>query len=382
MSLKKQYLLVRNYTEELCAPLSVEDHLAQPIIDVSPPKWHLGHTTWFFETFILKPNKEGYVEYDPQFNFFFNSYYETVGQRLIRDQRGTMTRPPLDKIYAYRKYVNQHMVEYLEQDPTSEITSLIELGLNHEQQHQELFLTDFKFILGVQAFYPLYNPEFTESKVESQSQEWLKIEAGNYTIGFDGKGFCFDNELSKHQVYVHDFEISNKLITNGEFIGFINDKGYQNFNYWHSEGWGWVKENQITAPQYWEKIDDKWHRFSLAGLEEVNENEPLAHISYYEAYAFAEWKGMRLPTEQEWEIASDRFSWGQRWEWTNSAYLAYPGFSKAEGAVGEYNGKFMVSQMVLRGASVATSPGHSRKTYRNFFDPQLRWQFTGLRLAK
>lgn len=382
MDISKLYQETRNYTLELCKPLSVEDHLSQPIVDVSPPKWHLGHTTWFFETFILKPNKAGYTEFDSSFNFLFNSYYETVGKRLIRDQRGTMTRPPLQRIYDYRHYVDKHIGEYLKGNVPKDVLQLLELGLNHEQQHQELFLTDFKFILGVQAFHPVYNTDFVESYPEKQKQEWLKVEEGVYTIGHEGESFCFDNELGRHKVFLHEYEISNKLVSNGEFIEFIENGGYENFNFWHSEGWGWVKENNISAPLYWEKIDDKWHRFSLAGLEEIQANDPVAHISYYEAFAFAEWKGLRLPTEQEWEAASEKFNWGQRWEWTNSAYLAYPGFYKAEGAVGEYNGKFMVNQMVLRGASVTTSPNHSRYTYRNFFHPQLRWQFTGLRLAR
>ncbi len=378
----EKYKKVRQFTESLVKPLSIEDHLSQPTTDVSPPKWHLGHTSWFFETFILKPYMEDYTEFDPHFNFLFNSYYETVGKRLLRDQRGNMTRPPLEKVYAYRSYVDQKIEQYLRNNADPKALDLLELGLNHEQQHQELFLTDFKFILGVQAFHPVYKSGFKESEEEHFDQEWIHIPEGNYEIGFSGNGFCFDNELGRHKVFLHNFEISNKLITNGEFIEFIEAGGYQDFNYWHSEGWGWVQENNVNAPLYWEQKDKEWHRFTLAGLEKVNPNEPLAHISYYEAYAFAEWKGLRLPTEQEWEVAHQHFKWGQRWEWTNSAYLAYPGFRKEEGAVGEYNGKFMVNQMVLRGASVATSPQHSRPTYRNFFHPHLRWQFTGLRLAR
>ena len=361
-------------------PLSVEDHLSQPIVDVSPPKWHLGHTTWFFETFILKAFIADYKEFDPTFKFLFNSYYETVGKRLLRDMRGTMTRPSLEKVYQYRKYVDEQMSDYLSDQPSQETLELLELGLNHEQQHQELFLTDFKYILGVQPFHPVYDSNFSESKTEAKA-EWIDIKEGLYEIGFKEEGFCFDNELGAHKVYLPNFKISSALVTNGQWIDFINDGGYTNFKFWHSEGWAWVNEEQIEAPLYWEKKDGEWYRFSLAGLEKVNPDEPVAHISYYEAYAYAEWAGMRLPTEAEWEVASEQFNWGQRWEWTESAYLSYPGFVKAEGAVGEYNGKFMVGQMVLRGASVATSPGHSRKTYRNFFHPHLRWQFTGLRLV-
>jgi len=381
-NLLDKYRETRKHTEKLCSPLSVEDHLSQPTVDVSPPKWHLGHTTWFFETFILKNFSESYKEFDPNFNFIFNSYYESVGQRVLRHQRGYLTRPAVEKVYEYRKYVDEHILKLLEGDVIDEAWQLLELGINHEQQHQELFLTDFKYILGVQPFHPVYSKDFKESETENYSKEWIDIEEGIYEIGHKGQGFCFDNELTRHKVFVPAFSISNKLVTNGEYLEFMESGGYRNFNYWHSEAWGWVNEHKVTAPLYWEKIDGEWHRFSLAGLEKVNPEEPLAHVSYYEAYAFAEWRGMRLPTEAEWETAAEKFKWGQRWEWTNSAYLAYPGFKKAEGAVGEYNGKFMVNQMVLRGASVATSRNHSRSTYRNFFHPYLRWQFTGIRLVK
>lgn len=391
-SASRIYNEIRSYTVELCEPLSIEDHLSQPIVDVSPPKWHLGHTTWFFETFILKPHKKDYKEFDPNFNYLFNSYYETIGKRLIRDQRGTMTRPALEKIYEYRNHVDKHIAEFLKNEfptklsltteATGEVLETLGLGLNHEQQHHELLLTDLKFILSVQHNHPVYKQDFKESEIEEQVKEWLNIPEGIYEIGNNGQGFGFDNELGLHKTFLHDFKICNKLVTNGEFLEFINAGGYRNFKYWHSEGWSWLQENKIESPMYWEKIKDEWFRFSLSGLEKINPNEALAHISYYEAYAYAEWKGLRLPTEQEWETASELFDWGQRWEWTNSAYLAYPNYSKAEGAIGEYNGKFMVNQMVLRGASIATSANHSRKTYRNFFHAHLRWQFTGLRLAK
>jgi ergothioneine biosynthesis protein EgtB len=365
------------------APLSVEDHLSQPTIDVSPPKWHLGHTSWFFETFLLKPNLLGYLTFDPDFNFLFNSYYETVGDRLLRDMRGTMTRPSLDRVWAYRKHVDEAMEQLLDQSLNEEINALVELGLQHEQQHQELFLTDFKYILSVQPFHPVYSDDFKESlKPNGTAPNYIVKGEGLYTIGFADEGFCFDNELGSHKVYLHDFEISNQLVTNGQWMEFMADGGYTKHQFWHAEGWGWINEQRIKAPRYWEEVDDEWHRFSLAGLEKIKPEDPVAHISFYEAAAFAEWSGHRLPTEFEWEAASADFEWGQRWEWTNSAYLPYPNFSKAEGAVGEYNGKFMVNQMVLRGASVATSPNHSRPTYRNFFHPHLRWQYTGLRLVK
>ncbi len=364
-------------------PLSTEDHLSQPIVDVSPPKWHLGHTTWFFETFILKNFKPGYRLFDERFGFLFNSYYESVGKRLLRDMRGTMTRPSLEEVWRYRQYVDEAMHELLKGPIPEEALELLELGLQHEQQHQELFLTDFKYILSVQPFHPVYKSDFKESTGNiPQEETYLEIPAGNYHIGYHGEGFCFDNELGRHQVYVHEFEISANLVSNAQWLAFMDAGGYSDHTYWHSEGWAWVNEESIKAPLYWERVGDTWHRFSLAGLEKIKPEEPVAHISYYEAYAFAEWRKQRLPTEAEWEVASERFDWGQRWEWTGSAYLPYPGFSKAAGAVGEYNGKFMVNQMVLRGASIATPEEHSRTTYRNFFHPHLRWQFTGLRLVK
>lgn len=377
----QRYKEIRAYTETLMEPLSVEDHLAQPMMDASPPKWHLGHTTWFFETMILKKFMEGYDEFDAHYPYYFNSYYESLGERVQRDSRGTLTRPPLEEVYRYRYYVDEKMQRFLNENPPAEALELLELGINHEQQHQELFLTDFKYILGVQPFDPVYSGKFVEGKPESD-EGWITMDEGIYEVGFEGEGFSFDNESSRHKVYLQPFAISKKLVTNAEWMEFIKAGGYTHYEYWHSEGWSWVSENKINAPQYWRKKDGEWHRFTLAGLQPVHPEEPVAHISYYEAFAYAQWKGLRLPTEQEWEVASDKFNWWQRWEWTNSAYLPYPGFKMWEGPASEYNGKFMVSQMVLRGASVATSPGHSRKTYRNFFHPPLRWQFTGLRLAK
>lgn len=378
-----RYNKIRKYTEKLMKPLSTEDHLAQPMTDVSPPKWHLGHTTWFFETLVLKQFMKGYKLFDERYPYYFNSYYNSLGERVDRGNRGCLTRPPLEDVYRYRQYVDAYMKKYLE-SPDEEALKLLEIGLNHEQQHQELFLTDFKYILCSQPFHPVYSEDFNESpEIQNTTEgEWKEVPEGLYEIGHEGEGFAYDNEGARHKAYVHSFSISDKLVTNGEWLEFMEAGGYENFKFWHSDAWDWVNENKIKAPEYWKKQNGKWYRFTLAGLEAVKPDEPVAHVSYYEAHAYAQWKGLRLPTEQEWEVASDKFKWGRRWEWTNSAYLPYPGFEQWDGAAGEYNGKFMVNQMVLRGASVATSPGHSRKTYRNFFHPHLRWQFTGVRLAR
>jgi ergothioneine biosynthesis protein EgtB len=387
MNLSEKYKTIRAYTEEICKPLQTEDYVVQPVVDVSPPKWHIGHVTWFFETFILKPYLENYKEFDPKYNFVFNSYYETVGARVIRTDRGNLSRPTVSDIYEYRKYVDDAMNEFLQHSLSKEIEEIVVIGFNHEQQHQELLMTDIKYILGNNPLFPSYkNPHGSKAtnnkNSDSAQNNFIKIEKGIYQIGFEGEGFCFDNELQRHNVFLNDFGIAKNLVTNGEYLEFINSGAYKNFNYWHADGWEWVKVNQITAPLYWYFIDGKWYNYTLEGLQILDLNEPVCHVSYYEAAAYASWKQMRLPTEFEWEIAAQKIDWGRRWEWTESAYLPYPGFSKAPGAIGEYNGKFMVNQMVLRGASDVTSPGHSRITYRNFFQPNLRWQYTGIRLAQ
>lgn len=379
----ENYCRIRARSVEICEPLETEDFVVQPVVDVSPPKWHLGHTTWFFETFILIPNLDGYQVFNPQYNFVFNSYYETIGARVIRTDRGNLSRPSVADIFQYRKYVDEQMENFLlNNDLSDDLKKLFELGLNHEQQHQELLLTDIKYILGHNPLFPGYNENFPLEKSEPESLEMLSFKEGIYEIGFEGEGFCFDNELNRHKVYLNDFQISNRLVTNSEYLEFMNDGGYENFRHWHAEGWDWVKDNHAKAPLYWHFIEGEWMLYTLNGLKEIIPDEAACHINFFEASAFASWKGMRLPTEAEWEVASGKFDWGKRWEWTGSAYLPYPGFAKEEGAVGEYNGKFMVNQMVLRGASLATPKGHSRKTYRNFFPTSLQWQFTGIRLAK
>ncbi len=373
---------VRAATEKLCEPLEIEDYIPQPVVDVSPPKWNIAHVTWFFEEMILKRFAADYKVFDPHFGFLFNSYYNSIGERTRRDNRGDLSRPTVAEVFAYRKYVDQRMTEFLAGDLSEEIKDLVVLGLNHEQQHQELFLTDFKFTLSRNPLFPVYRENFAlEEESETVRGGFVEINEGIYEIGFAGDGFCFDNELGRHKVFLHDFRISQSTVTNAEFMEFIEDGGYRNFNLWHSEGWDWVNQNGVESPLYWHGKDGEWFNFTLSGLREVKPDAPVCHVSFYEAAAYAEWRGKRLPTEFEWEAASAQFDWGRRWEWTNSAYLPYPNFTKAAGAIGEYNGKFMINQMVLRGASVATPEGHSRPTYRNFFHPPLRWQFTGIRLA-
>jgi len=382
MTLVEEYLQIRKYSEQICEPLQTEDYVVQPVVDVSPPKWHLGHTTWFFETFILKPFSVNYQVHNDDYNFVFNSYYETVGNRVIRTDRGNLSRPSVNEIYQYRAYVDEAMTKFLAAPLKDEVKELLILGFNHEQQHQELLLTDIKYILGNNPLFPVYSKGKKEVLANETAAGFINIPEGIYEIGYKGDDFSFDNELNRHKVYLHDFSISKTLVSNVQFLEFIKAGGYENFNYWHAEGWDWVKNNHITSPMYWHLIDEEWFNYTFAGLLPIDPDAPVSHLSYYEAYAYASWKGMRLPTEFEWEVAAKSFNWGERWEWTESAYLPYPGFSKAPGAIGEYNGKFMVNQKVLRGASIATPENHSRITYRNFFHPHLRWQYTGIRLVK
>lgn len=386
LDLISKYKLVRNHTEDICRPLHPEDYVPQPVPFISPPKWHLAHSSWFFETFILVPYLPEYEIFHSDFSFLFNSYYNHVGKRILRANRGNITRPSTETVYEYRKFVDEYMLQLLSGPVSEHVLQLVELGLNHEQQHQELLLTDIKYLLGHNPIFPVYNHEFEDISQKNSEFGTVGISEGIYEIGHyddvhNKDTFCFDNELGRHKIYLHAFQIHRNLVTNKEYIAFIEAGGYQDFSLWLDEGWSWVQENQITAPLYWHSIDNQWYTYTLRGLKTVDPDSILAHVSFYEAAAFAQWKKKRLPTEFEWEVASSHLKWGSRWEWTNSAYLPYPGFQRADGAVGEYNGKFMINQMVLRGASVATPANHSRHTYRNFFHPHHRWQYTGIRLV-
>ena len=377
-----QYIDTRKHTETLCEPLEIEDYVPQPAEFASPPKWHLAHTTWFFEEFVLKPHLPEYELFHTKFSFLFNSYYNHVGDRTTRANRGDLTRPTVKEVYAYRHYVDKYMAVLIPglQD-NQELVDTIILGINHEQQHQELLITDMKYTLSLNPLYPVYKSGYSLVSDTQEKSTMIEIDAGNYKIGGDTNGFSYDNEHQRHQVYLNAFKISSSLVTNADYLEFVNDDGYSKFQYWHDEALGWLTKNQIKQPLYWHEADGRWYQYTLNGLQELDPKALLAHISFYEANAFANWQGSRLPTEEEWEVASGQLKWGQRWEWTQSAYTPYPGFKIAEGAIGEYNGKFMVNQKVLRGASLATYPGHSRTTYRNFFHPHLRWQLTGIRLV-
>ncbi|MCG9793033.1 ergothioneine biosynthesis protein EgtB [Flavobacterium algicola] len=381
INLSEKFLCLRLKSESICKPLLIEDYSVQPSEFASPPKWHLAHSTWFWEEFVLTKYDPNYTVFNTQFSYLFNSYYNTIGTRVQRAGRGLMTRPSVGDIYDYRKYVTTAMTLFFKTELSKEIIDVIEIGMNHEEQHQELLIYDIKYILGMQPTFPIYGNHLV-LEAETEDSNFLKIEEGVYEIGHSASSFCFDNELGRHKVYICDFEIANRLVTNREYLEFINSGGYSDFNFWHDEGWKWVNDNEVNAPLYWLQEEQEWKHYTFDGLKVLDSDLPVMHLSYYEAFAYAAWKGMRLPTEFEWEIASNQFNWGKLWEWTNSAYLPYPQFSKASGALGEYNGKFMVNQIVLRGASIATADNHSRNTYRNFFHPDMRWQFCGLRLAK
>jgi ergothioneine biosynthesis protein EgtB len=384
-SLAESFAAVRAHSVALAAPLSDEDCAAQSMPDASPVKWHLAHTTWFFETFILERFEPDFTPFHQAFRVLFNSYYNGVGEKHPRPERGLLTRPSRAEVLAYRRDVDARIARLLSDRYDSDLAMLIELGLQHEQQHQELILTDVLHLLSRNPLCPAYDQHFP-APADCGPRNWHGFEGGIVEIGHDGKSFCFDNELPRHRQFLEPFEISSTLVTNAEYAAFIGAGGYEDPSFWLSEGWAWVQANKIRQPLYWHGDSSDWHEFSQAGLHPMNMRAPLLHISYFEASAFAQFAGARLPTEAEWEHASTAAEldqmYGTAWQWTSSSYAPYPGFLAAPGAIGEYNGKFMVNQYVLRGASLATPAGHSRPTYRNFFPTDARWQFTGIRLAR
>ena len=411
------YRAVRAWSLTLCAPLSTEDYVIQSMPDASPAKWHLAHTSWFFEKFLLEPNLPAYRSPHPQYDYLFNSYYNSLGERHCRPKRGLISRPTVEETYAYRSHVDRAMLELLDsphsEKKIAELTSLVELGLNHEQQHQELLVTDLKHMFSENVFAPVYR-EWPESlpgnSGDAPEMQWHPFEGGLSNIGFAGatSEFCFDNETPRHPEYVAPFAIGSRLVTNREYLQFMEAGGYQAPEYWLSEGWGVSQAREWVAPMYWYKLNGAWMYFTLHGLIPIRWDEPVCHVSLFEADAYAHWAGARLPTESEWEVASETVTlkgqyaeselfhpvaaeahggeisqmMGTLWQWTRSQYNPYPGYHQAEGALGEYNGKFMCNQFVLRGGSCATPETHIRKTYRNFFPPDARWQFMGIRLAK
>lgn len=401
------YTYVRAATEALAAPLSAEDQTVQSMPDASPAKWHRGHTTWFFETFLLIPHMAGYKSFDPALDYIFNSYYEAVGARHPRSQRGVLSRPGLDEITAYRGHVDAAMKRLL-LSAGPELEALTTIGLHHEQQHQELLLTDIKHAFSLSPLWPAYRPPSPRVLEHIAPPGWLAVEGGIHRVGHGAqgtdRGFAFDNEGPAHDILLRDTLIADRPVTNGEFLEFIHDGGYRRPEFWLSDGWATVQAQGWEAPAYWSHSEHGgWRTFSLHGMMDVRADEPVCHVSFYEASAYAAWSGHRLPTEFEWEVAARmekqspaasngdgrihpdavRVGFHQDvWEWTASPYTPYPGFRASAGALGEYNGKFMVNQMVLRGRSVATAPGHSRSSYRNFFPADSRWQFSGFRLAK
>jgi len=395
-SLSARYAAVRQHTLKLAAPLSAEDQCVQSMPDTSPSKWHLAHTSWFFENVVLLPHLPGYQVFDEAFAYLFNSYYETLGPRHPRPQRGLLTRPAHSQVLAFRELVNAAIQQLLlnESKLSGEALALIELGLNHEQQHQELLLTDALHLLSCNPLLPAYDKSFKHANVNSEALQWQTFDEGLRSLGraVNETGFAFDNESPAHQRFVQGFQIANRLLNCGEYLAFIQDGGYDNADLWLSEGRAQVLQNDWQCPLYWlapndpRAPSDQWQVFGLNGVHALDPQAPVANLSFYEASAFAQWAGARLPTEFEWEVASNHADMhdmhAQVWQWTRSAYEPYPGFVPASGAVREYNGKFMVGQQVLRGSSLATSPQHSRDTYRNFFPAHARWQFSGLRLAK
>ena len=407
--LARRYRAIRSATERLSAPLSAEDCAIQSMPDASPVKWHLGHTSWFFETFVLAPHLPGYALYEPAFRVLFNSYYNAVGEKHPRPRRGLLSRPSLDSVRAYRAHVDNGMARLLAEGSSEPaLPSLIELGLHHEQQHQELILTDLKHMLSCNPLRPSYLPGGDVPRPRERPLVWIESDEALIEIGHDGDGFAFDNEMPRHREFVAAHALASRPVTNGEYLEFIADGGYRRADLWLSEGWDWVNANDIRAPLYWEGGDDAQpRRFTLHGVSPLVREAPVCHVSLFEADAYARWAGARLPTEAEWESAGahapieGHFAedgvyepsaaagraavdqlFGDVWEWTQSAYAPYPGFRPAVGAIGEYNGKFMCNQYVLRGGSCATPRSHIRASYRNFFPSSARWQFSGIRLAR
>ncbi len=379
---------VRAETERRAAPLSAEDQIIQSMPDASPTKWHRAHVTWFFETFLLVPHVRDYRIFDERFPFLFNSYYVAAGPRHARPQRGLITRPNAADVGAYRAHVDRAVARLIEEADAATcdaIFPVLEIGLHHEQQHQELLLTDILHGFAQNPTFPAYDPSWAAPQI-STTEEFVEVPAGIHMIGHEGDGFHFDNEAPRHRVLSQPMRIARGLVTNAQWQSFIADGGYMTPSLWLSDGWSMCEAEGWQAPGHWHNVDGQWHAMTLSGLRTVAPHQPICHVSYYEADAFARWAGKDLPTEFEWETAArlglieDAF--GAVWQWTRSAYLPYPGYRAPEGAIGEYNGKFMVNQMVLRGSSVATPPGHARLTYRNFFHPPARWQFTGLRLSE
>jgi TIGR03440 family protein len=407
-----RYETVRRSSETLCQPLATEDYGLQAMPDASPSKWHLAHTTWFFETFLLKPFLRDYRTFHPQFEYLFNSYYQAIGAQYPRPDRGLLSRPTVEEVYRYRAHVDAAMATLLNGAAPADLAEVIRittLGCHHEQQHQELLLTDIKYNLSVNPLRPAYRSDLPETPAISPAPlGWIEYTGGVREIGHSGEGFAFDNETPRHRVYLRPFALASRLVTCGEYLDFMEAGGYRRSEYWLADGWRMVCDHGWDAPLYWERIDNRWWQYTLAGLRPVNEHEPVCHVSYYESAAYARWAGKRLPAEPEWEIAAAtqpitgnlRESgylhpaavspeattpaqlFGDVWEWTQSAYTSYPGYRALEGALGEYNGKFMANQMVLRGGSCVTPLDHIRATYRNFFYPPDRWQFTGIRLAE
>jgi ergothioneine biosynthesis protein EgtB len=407
------YRAVRRTTRRLCEPLSAEDCQVQSMPDASPAKWHLAHTTWFFETFVLEHATARHRPFQPQFRMLFNSYYHTVGEQHPRPRRGLLTRPRLDEVVAYRDHVDERVLDLLEspQGHAGAPAAVVELGLHHEQQHQELLLTDVKHLFSCNPQRPAYDANRpVASRAEPPPLRWQAYGEGIRWLGHDGRGFAFDNERPRHRSFVAAFELGNRPVTNAEYLGFVGDGGYRRPELWLSDGWNTARAHGWDAPLYWERRDGAWHTLTLGGMRELRPDEPVCHVSFYEADAYATWAGARLPSEAEWELAAgdtlkkgnfvesgllhpapaaanaapDTPSqlFGDVWEWTRSSYGPYPGYRPPAGALGEYNGKFMCNQMVLRGGSCVTPASHVRATYRNFFPPDARWQFSGIRLAR